>query len=156
MAALAGQDCFVLMPTGGGKSLCYALVPAIRPGTVLVVSPLIALMQDQVQVGGGGTALAGGPACLLSCPRACSRLPVPCACSDACPALPPGPPHFFPPACLGGRPCAPAACVPTSCLAHEPRPTAAACWKTCSSTGLTRRWGRCAMRCAAPLRLGRA
>ncbi|EFN54249.1 hypothetical protein CHLNCDRAFT_16802, partial [Chlorella variabilis] len=49
MAALAGQDCFVLMPTGGGKSLCYALVPAIRPGTVLVVSPLIALMQDQVQ-----------------------------------------------------------------------------------------------------------
>lgn len=35
---------------GGGKSLCYALVPAVRPGVVLVVSPLIALMQDQTQV----------------------------------------------------------------------------------------------------------
>lgn len=61
-AIVAGSDCLCVMPTGGGKSLCYQLPSIIRPGLTIVVSPLIALMKDQVD----GLSRNGIPAALIN------------------------------------------------------------------------------------------
>src|SRR5216110_2718109 len=60
--ALAGRDVFALLPTGGGKSLCFQLPALARPGLTVVVSPLIALMKDQVDA----LQAAGVPATFLN------------------------------------------------------------------------------------------
>src|SRR4051794_11994977 len=60
-AVLDGRDSLVVLPTGGGKSLCYQAPAVLRGGTTVVVSPLIALMKDQVD----GLRSCGVPACQL-------------------------------------------------------------------------------------------
>src|SRR5215212_1399443 len=54
-AVLSGRDSIVVLPTGGGKSLCFQAPALVRPGLAVVVSPLISLMKDQVDtlVGNG-------------------------------------------------------------------------------------------------------
>ena len=49
---LQGKDAFAVLPTGGGKSLCYQLPTLVTSGTTLVVSPLLALMKDQIDAAG--------------------------------------------------------------------------------------------------------
>ena len=69
-AVLSGRDAVVVMPTGSGKSICYQLAAMLLPGTTLVVSPLIALMKDQVDA----LARRGVPAAFLNSSLSASEM----------------------------------------------------------------------------------
>ena len=75
-AVLEGENVLAVMPTGSGKSLCYQLPALARPGLTLVVSPLIALMRDQVRAltaaGAAFTASVRLPKGSVSKPEACN------------------------------------------------------------------------------------
>jgi ATP-dependent DNA helicase RecQ len=72
-AILDGRDCFALMPTGGGKSLCYQLPARLLKGTCMVISPLIALMKDQVDA---AQAIGLKAACLTAAQSDAERVAV--------------------------------------------------------------------------------
>lgn len=63
-AVIAGENVLAIMPTGGGKSLCFQMPALLREGVTVVISPLIALMRDQVralqELGVGAGALTSG------------------------------------------------------------------------------------------------
>ncbi len=70
-AGLEGRDSLVVMPTGGGKSLCYQVPPAVAGRTDIVVSPLISLMKDQVD----GLRACGYPVSATCRPTSSSTMP---------------------------------------------------------------------------------